>query len=123
MELLHSIITNISNFILQFVRKQKKGNKRNNEQEIIISLIIFYLALIGAVLHTINVRLFPDQLVYIMNHAEDKVLFIDPSLKPQIDAIRPQLKTIKNYVLLGAQHPNGNVLKKERTKERRKKER
>jgi fatty-acyl-CoA synthase len=41
-----------------------------------------YLAVpcMGAVLHTLNIRLFPDQLQYIVNHAADKVLFLDPSL-------------------------------------------
>ena len=50
-----------------------------------------YLAVpsMGAVLHTLNIRLFPDQLVYIANHAEDKVAIVDASLAPLWSRIRP----------------------------------
>src|SRR5207237_41790 len=43
-----------------------------------------YLAIpsMGAVLHTLNIRLFPEQLVYIANHAEDRVVIVDDSLVP-----------------------------------------
>uniref|UniRef100_UPI0025E55AFB long-chain fatty acid--CoA ligase n=1 Tax=Roseobacter sp. TaxID=1907202 RepID=UPI0025E55AFB len=54
----------------------------------------------GYVCHTINPRLFPEQLVYIMNHAEDEVVFIDSTFVPLIAAIRGQLKTVKHIVLL-----------------------
>ena len=47
----------------------------------------FAVPCIGAVLHTLNIRLFPDQLVYIINHAEDQVLLIDADLLPVIEAI------------------------------------
>ena len=57
----------------------------------------------GFVCHTINPRLFPEQLVYILNHAEDEVLFIDRTFVPLVAAIRPQLKTVKHIVLLEAQ--------------------
>ena len=46
----------------------------------------------GFVCHTINPRLFPEQLVYILNHAEDKVLFIDQTFVPLVAAIRDKLE-------------------------------
>jgi fatty-acyl-CoA synthase len=54
----------------------------------------------GFVCHTINPRLFPEQLVYIINHAEDEVLFIDRTFVPLVAAIRDQLTTLKHIVLL-----------------------
>ena len=45
----------------------------------------------GAVLHTINPRLFADQLVYIINHAEDRLLFVDAATLPVVEAIAPRL--------------------------------
>jgi len=45
----------------------------------------------GAVLHTINPRLFPEQLIYIINHAEDKVVFIDPLFLPLIEGVYSKL--------------------------------
>ncbi|MHB8090996.1 MAG: long-chain fatty acid--CoA ligase [Syntrophales bacterium] len=54
----------------------------------------------GAVLHTTNFRLPLPHLVYIINHAEDKVLFIDEDLVFIIDAIKDQLTTVKHYVIL-----------------------
>ena len=54
----------------------------------------------GAVIHTINPRLFPDQIAYIANHAEDKVVFFDVSFAPLIEKLAPQLKTVKHYVAM-----------------------
>lgn len=54
---------------------------------------------IGAVLHTINPRLFPEQIVYIANHAEDKVLMLDLTFVPIIEKIADQLTTIERYVI------------------------
>ncbi|MEM9576861.1 MAG: long-chain-fatty-acid--CoA ligase [Pseudomonadota bacterium] len=56
----------------------------------------------GFVCHTINPRLFPEQLVYIINHAEDEVIFLDRTFVPLIAAIRDQLTTVKHLVLLEA---------------------
>src|SRR5215213_1197856 len=44
----------------------------------------------GAVIHTINPRLFPDQIVYIANHAEDSVIFFDVSFAPLVEKLAPQ---------------------------------
>lgn len=52
----------------------------------------------GGVLHTINPRLFDDQLVYIANHAEDRVLLYDRSFSPIIERLKPQWKSIEHYV-------------------------
>lgn len=54
----------------------------------------------GAVLHTVNFRLFPDQLAYVVNHAADKVLFIDPDVVPAVEAVAGQLRTVKRFVVL-----------------------
>lgn len=54
----------------------------------------------GAVTHTINPRLFPEQIVYIANHAEDKVLFLDVTFVPLIEKIASQLTTIEKYVIM-----------------------
>ena len=57
----------------------------------------------GFVCHTINPRLFPEQLVYILNHAEDKVLFIDKTFVPLIAAIRDKLEHLEHLVLMEAE--------------------
>jgi fatty-acyl-CoA synthase len=54
----------------------------------------------GRVLHTLNIRLFPDQVVYIANHAEDEVLFVDASLVPALEKLAPQFKTVRHYVVM-----------------------
>src|SRR5579862_4472717 len=46
---------------------------------------------IGAVCHTINPRLFDDQIVYIVNHAADRLLFVDPVFLPLVERLRPRL--------------------------------
>ncbi len=55
---------------------------------------------LGAVLHTINPRLFPDQIAWIANHAEDTILFVDISFVPIVESIAPQLKSVKTFVIL-----------------------
>ncbi len=54
----------------------------------------------GAVLHTLNPRLHPDQVVYIADHAEDQVLFFDMSFLPLIEAVASRVKTIKHFVAM-----------------------
>jgi fatty-acyl-CoA synthase len=62
-----------------------------------------YLAVpsMGAVLHTLNIRLFPDQVVYIANHAEDKVVLVDGSLLPLLAKVLPELTTVEHVVVNG----------------------
>jgi fatty-acyl-CoA synthase len=54
----------------------------------------------GAICHTVNPRLFPEQLIYIMNHAEDKVVFCDPMFVPLLESIQDQLTTIEHFIVL-----------------------
>lgn len=55
---------------------------------------------VGAVLHTVNLRLFPEQITYIVNHAEDRVLFFDIAFAPLVESLAPQLKTVQNYIAM-----------------------
>jgi 3-(methylthio)propionyl---CoA ligase len=54
----------------------------------------------GAVIHTINPRLFADQVAYIANHAEDKVVFFDVTFAPLIEKLAPRLATVKHFVAM-----------------------
>ena len=55
----------------------------------------------GYVLHTINPRLFDDQIAYIIGHADDKWIFIDRDFVPLLERLRPQLKKVRGIVILG----------------------
>lgn len=63
--------------------------------------IYFGVAGGGFVCHTINPRLFPEQLIYIINHAEDKVLFIDATFVPAVAKLKPHLTGLQHVVLMG----------------------
>lgn len=63
--------------------------------------LYFAVPCIGAVLHTLNIRLFAEQLVYIVNNAEDKIIFVDGDLVPVLEGLADQLKTVKQYVIMG----------------------
>jgi fatty-acyl-CoA synthase len=63
--------------------------------------LYFAIPCIGAVLHTLNVRLFEEQLSYIVNHAEDKVIFVDASLVPLLAKLAPSFQTVARYVVMG----------------------
>ncbi len=54
----------------------------------------------GRVLHTLNIRLFPDQLTYIVNHAEDEVIFVDRSLAALLWPLLPTFETVKHLVVM-----------------------
>ena len=56
----------------------------------------------GAVCHTLNVRLFPKQLAYIVNHAEDKVVFIDASVLPLYEKVSAEVGGVQHHVLVNA---------------------
>ena len=62
-----------------------------------------YLAVpaMGAVLHTLNIRLFPDQLVYVANHAEDDVVIVDASLVEQLAKVLPRFTTVRHVLVTG----------------------
>ena len=55
----------------------------------------------GAVLHTLNIRLFADQLAYVVNHAEDSVILVDASLVDQLAKLAPKFDTVRQYVVMG----------------------
>jgi fatty-acyl-CoA synthase len=67
--------------------------------------LYYAIAGIGAVCHTINPRLFPEQIAYIANHAEDTALFFDLSFLPLVEKLKPALETVGTYVLMtGREH-------------------
>lgn len=61
---------------------------------------MFAIPMIGAVVHTINVRLSPDQILYTMNHAEDRFVLVNSDFVPLYQAIADQLTTVKKTLLL-----------------------
>jgi fatty-acyl-CoA synthase len=63
--------------------------------------LYYAVPLVGAVLHTLNVRLFDEQIVWIANHAEDRVLFVDGPLLEQVARLVPQLTTVETVVTMG----------------------
>lgn len=77
--------------------------------------LYFAVPAMGAVLHTLNLRLHPDQLSYIANHAEDKIVFVSESLIPLLASIRPRLATVEHVVVVGdgAADELGDVLRYE----------
>ena len=88
----------------------------NNQQH----LELYYGVICGGyVLHTINPRLFDDQIAYIINHADDKWIFTDQDFVPLLERLRPQLKKVKGIVVLGPENqtsgaPDHNVHSYER---------
>jgi fatty-acyl-CoA synthase len=55
----------------------------------------------GAVLHMVNIRLFPEHIIYVVNHAEDEIILVDDSLLPLVEAVAPHFKTVRAYVICG----------------------
>lgn len=62
--------------------------------------LYFGVPCMGAVLHTLNVRLSHEHLIYIINHAEDKIIFVDEDLYFLLEPVKDQLKTVKHYVIM-----------------------
>jgi fatty-acyl-CoA synthase len=62
-----------------------------------------YIAIpcMGAVLHTLNIRLFPEQLSYIINHADDQVIIVDNTLAPLLAKVRDQIPNVKHIIVNG----------------------
>ncbi len=52
----------------------------------------------GGVIHTLNIRLFDEQLIYIINHAEDRVIMFDAAFAPIIERLKPHLTTVESYL-------------------------
>ena len=63
-------------------------------------LMMDYPPCAGFVLHTLNLRLAPAQLAYIINHAEDRVIFVDASLRPVLELIQSELKSVTRIIVL-----------------------
>ncbi|NNE40457.1 MAG: long-chain fatty acid--CoA ligase [Marinicaulis sp.] len=67
----------------------------------------YAVAGIGAILHTINPRLGPENAAFVINHAEDSWLFYDMTFEPLVGALKPHLKNVKNYIALtDSKHAN-----------------
>ncbi len=62
-----------------------------------------YLAVpaMGAILHTANLRLFPDQLAYVVNHAEDRAIIVEASLVPVLAKAADRFRTVEHYIVVG----------------------
>ena len=63
--------------------------------------LYFAVPCMGAVVHTLNLRLPPNQLTHIINHAEDQVIFVDHSLLPILEKVAGDLKTVRHVVVMG----------------------
>jgi len=62
--------------------------------------LYYAIAGIGAVCHTINPRLFPEQIVYVLNHAEDRLLFLDLTFLPLAEKLGAHFKTVEGVVVM-----------------------
>lgn len=69
----------------------------------------FAIPSMGAVLHTINIRLSAEHLIYIINNAEDKVLLIDEGLVPIVEKIKDEIATVKAFIILTDQEELPNT--------------
>jgi fatty-acyl-CoA synthase len=61
----------------------------------------FAVPSMGAVLHTLNIRLFPDQIVYVAGHAADRVIIVDATLVPLLARVLPRMSTVEHVVVVG----------------------
>ncbi len=67
---------------------------------------------LGGIYHTVNPRLFDDQIVYIINHAADRLLFLDLTFLPLVERLAPRLTTIEQFIILtDAEHMPDSSLK------------
>ncbi|MFZ0240438.1 MAG: fatty acid--CoA ligase [Desulfobacterales bacterium] len=60
----------------------------------------FAVPMMGAVLHTINVRLSPEQLIYTINHAEDDIILVNAEFLPLLEGVKDQFETVKKIILI-----------------------
>jgi acyl-CoA synthetase (AMP-forming)/AMP-acid ligase II len=72
--------------------------------------LYFAVPCIGAVLHTLNIRLFEEQLTYIVNHAQDRVIFVDESLVAPLAKLAPTFAGVEHYVVMGDGEMAGEAL-------------
>ncbi len=101
---LHARARRLSNVLLGF------GIKRGDRVATLAwntarHMEVWYGAMgIGAVCHTLNPRLFAEQLVYIINHADDRVIFTDLSFVPLLRDLRPRIPSVERIVILTDEH-------------------
>src|ERR1700726_1879271 len=69
--------------------------------------LYYAIPCMGAVLHTLNLRLFPQHLEFVVNDAEDKVLFVDQTLVPVLKPLIGRIPTVEKIVLMGNGTPLG----------------
>ncbi|MEV0713494.1 fatty acid--CoA ligase [Asanoa sp. NPDC050611] len=74
----------------------------NNNEHLVA---YFAVPSMGAVLHTLNIRLFPDQVAYIANHAEDRVIIVDSTLIPLLAKVLKDMSTVEHVVVVGGGDP------------------
>jgi fatty-acyl-CoA synthase len=70
----------------------------NNEEHLELYLAVPSM---GAILHTINIRLFPQQMIYVINHAEDEIIVVDASIAGPFAALLSHLKTVRHVIVNG----------------------
>ena len=61
----------------------------------------------GAVMHTLNIRLFPEQLAYVINHGRDRVIIVDATILPLLAKVAADLTTVEAYILIGEADTSG----------------
>jgi acyl-CoA synthetase (AMP-forming)/AMP-acid ligase II len=64
--------------------------------------LYFAVPCMGSILHTLNIRLHPDQVAWIANHAEDRVIFVDDVLAPVFSKVAPRLEGVERVVVMGS---------------------
>jgi fatty-acyl-CoA synthase len=74
--------------------------------------LYFAVPMLGSVLHTLNIRLFHDQLTYIVNHAADRFVFVDRSLLPAMQKLAPTFDSVEKMIVIddGAAVETGDAL-------------
>ncbi len=60
----------------------------------------FAIPMMGAILHTVNIRLSPEQILYTINHAEDDVILVNSDFLPILEGIKDKIETVKKLVLI-----------------------
>src|SRR6185437_14396438 len=61
----------------------------------------YAISSMGAVVHTLNIRLFPEQLAFVINHGADRIILVDASLYPAIARVRDKLTTVEHIIIVG----------------------
>ena len=64
----------------------------------------------GAVCHTLNIRLSPEELGFVIDHAEDRVIFVDGTLMPLLQRVAPSIRSVEHYVLFNADKAAASLL-------------